>query len=470
MKTVIFLGPSLSLDEARRVLPDAVYLPPARQSDLITAMTVHRPDVIGLVDGEFGQSLSVWHKEILYALTQGVPVYGGSSMGALRAAETAAFGTVGIGRVYALYASGELNDDDEVALAHGRDEGGYRAFSLPLVNMRFTFDAAVEAGVADRALVDGVLAAAKRLYFPERTWTRIFRDAAGDGLDAERLAALRAWAEAHYVDAKRQDAVLLLETIRDLPTPVPAPAADFEFQRTHLFEALYQRDRRVLHGGTEVPLAAIANHAALHHPEFNALNAHALNRALVLVLGEMLEVDATEAQVDDEAARFALTRRLRGPEALEAWMRANDLTADEFRALMREAARVRVLQRWLQVRRSSERTTHLVLDELRLRGDYPAAAEAAATQERILLEQHQLFGSTSFEEVPTRTVVVDHLSATPCRMDAHYRVWAEDAGFHTPGDMRVELLRARVAREYRQRISAELIDALGPRAAGVNGG
>jgi len=468
MKAVIFLGPSLPVAEARRVLPDAVYLPPARQADIVSALTVHRPDVIGLVDGEFGQSLSVWHKEILYALRQGVPVFGSSSMGALRAAETEAFGTVGVGRVFALYASGELNDDDEVALAHGLDESGYRAFSLPLVNVRFTFAAALQAGVADAALVEAVLAGAKRLYFPERTWARIFGEAAAEGHDPEQLAALRGWARDNYVDAKRQDAVELLEAIRRLPTPVPPPAVDFEFSRTHLFEALYQRDRRVSHAGTEVPLAAIANHAALHHPEYNALNDHALNRALVSVLADVMEVEATEAQVDDEQARFCLARGLADAAALAAWMRGVDLEPDEFRDMMREAARVRVLQRWLAVRRSRERTTRLVLNELRIRGDYAASAVAAAAQERILAEQHQLFEATSFEDVSTRALVVDHLRATPCRMDTHYRVWAEDAGFHSPGDMRVELLRARLAREYRGRMEAELLDALGaaPATAG----
>jgi hypothetical protein len=468
MKTVIFLGPSLPVAEARRVLPDAVYLPPARQSDIVSALTVHRPDVIGLVDGEFGQSLSVWHKEILYALQQGVPVFGSSSMGALRAAETATFGTVGIGRVFALYASGEINDDDEVALAHGLDEDGYRAFSLPFVNVRLTLAAAVAAGAADAALADAVLAAGKRLYFPERTWTRIFREAAGEGADAGRLAELRAWAEANYVDAKRDDALELLATIRDLPVPVAPPAVDWEFSRTHLFEALYQRDRRVPHAGTEVPLAAIANHAALHHPEYNAVNSNALNRALVGVLAEMLEVEATDAQVDEEIARFGVARGLNDETSRAAWARDVDLEPHEFREMMRDAARARILQRWLAVRRSRERTTRLVLDELRLRGEYTEHARAAAAQEQILAEQHQLFESTSFEDLPTRTLVLDHLRATRCRMDAHYRVWAEDAGFHSPGDMRVELLRARLAREHRARVGAELMGVLG--APAVNGG
>ncbi len=53
-----------------------------------------------LIDGYFHQVPSVQHKEILYALHQGLAVFGCSSMGALRAAELADFGMVGIGRVF----------------------------------------------------------------------------------------------------------------------------------------------------------------------------------------------------------------------------------------------------------------------------------------------------------------------------------------------------------------------------------
>ena len=48
----------------------------------------------------------MWHKEILFALSEGIDVYGAASMGALRAAELDAFGMRGIGDVYSAYAEG----------------------------------------------------------------------------------------------------------------------------------------------------------------------------------------------------------------------------------------------------------------------------------------------------------------------------------------------------------------------------
>ena len=104
---VLFAGPSLAGDIAALA---------ARHEDITFAGPVARGDVlhwtrrgasaIGIVDGLFHGVPPVWHKEILFALSEGVAVAGGASMGALRAAECAAFGMVGLGDVYRLYADG----------------------------------------------------------------------------------------------------------------------------------------------------------------------------------------------------------------------------------------------------------------------------------------------------------------------------------------------------------------------------
>jgi hypothetical protein len=458
MTAVIFLGPSLPLADARQIL-DAVYLPPARQSDILTAITRYKPDVIGLIDGEFGQSLSVWHKEILWALHRGIRVYGSSSMGALRAAETDVYGAIGVGRVYRMFATGELNDDDEVALAHGLPESNYRGLSEPLVNVRCTLQRARDEGTIDARTCDRLIAIGKALFFPERTFPRIFADAEAEGVAAETVERLRTFVRTRYVDVKRQDAVELLETIRDLPSPVPPPEVHFDFTGSHLFETLYNRDRRVTHGGLEAPLAAIANYAALHLPDFNATNFNALNRALVVMLAEILGVRASAADHDNEKKRFQTGRGL-SDAALAQWIDDHDLTLDEFRRLIGELAVCRRLQRWLVTRRFFENTVRLVLDELRIDGRYEDVARQAAEQEALLEQEHPRFTDTTFNELEIETLVKDHLRATPCRMNTNYHIWAHEAGFHTIEDLRVELLRARLAREYRAEVVEHLVASL----------
>src|SRR3989338_1860747 len=99
IKKIVYLGPTLSLQEAQQILPDAYYLPPIRCGDILHALR-WKPPTILIIDGYFEKTAAVWHKEILAALGQGVQVYGASSMGALRAAELNTFGMIGIGAIY----------------------------------------------------------------------------------------------------------------------------------------------------------------------------------------------------------------------------------------------------------------------------------------------------------------------------------------------------------------------------------
>ena len=59
---------------------------PSAQGD-VYRVAQERPSAIGIVDGYFEGVLSVWHKEILWAMAEGIHVFGSASMGALRAAE-----------------------------------------------------------------------------------------------------------------------------------------------------------------------------------------------------------------------------------------------------------------------------------------------------------------------------------------------------------------------------------------------
>src|SRR5688572_31007619 len=113
----VFIGPTISRDDAMRVL-GAEYLPPVRAGDVARLTANGKPSAVGIVDGYFHHVPSVWHKEILHALRLGIPVYGASSMGALRAAELSAFGMIGVGEIFEAYESGRWTDDDEVAVSH----------------------------------------------------------------------------------------------------------------------------------------------------------------------------------------------------------------------------------------------------------------------------------------------------------------------------------------------------------------
>src|SRR5262249_36107575 len=100
-RPVVFLGPSLPASEALAIL-DADYRPPVRRGD-IDALLAELPAAIGIIDGEFFQSLAISPKEVLRAIERGVPTFGASSIGALRAVELEPHGMIGVGEVFERY-------------------------------------------------------------------------------------------------------------------------------------------------------------------------------------------------------------------------------------------------------------------------------------------------------------------------------------------------------------------------------
>ena len=106
MKTVIFVGPSLPEAEVKRILPDALIMPPAEQGDIDFARYQLGADTIGLIDGKHTMVLPPLHKEILSVIDDGCRVVGAASMGALRAVECEDFGAEPIGEVAQWYKEG----------------------------------------------------------------------------------------------------------------------------------------------------------------------------------------------------------------------------------------------------------------------------------------------------------------------------------------------------------------------------
>src|SRR3954449_1100985 len=113
---VVFVGPSLDPDSVSQNL-DCTVLGPIRRGDIDALLAARtKANSIGIVDGQFFQSMSISPKEVLRAIDSDVRVFGAASMGALRAAELALYGMVGVGLIFDLFASGDLDADDEVAM------------------------------------------------------------------------------------------------------------------------------------------------------------------------------------------------------------------------------------------------------------------------------------------------------------------------------------------------------------------
>ncbi len=235
-KVIVFAGPTLP-SSADRTLLDATYLPPAAQGDLFKAAEQHQPDVIGIIDGYFHLVPSVRHKEVLWAMAEGIHVFGSASMGALRAAELSVFGMVGVGKIYKAYASGELTDDDEVAVIHGPEALGFPALSDAMVDVRATLKAAVDASIISPATERHLTIISKTLFFQDRSYGRIIEAAMIDGPLKAELKSLEDWLPDGKISQKRDDALLMLRTIDDFMTSLPPKKRVAYFlEETYSFE------------------------------------------------------------------------------------------------------------------------------------------------------------------------------------------------------------------------------------------
>jgi hypothetical protein len=89
------------------------------------------------------------------------------------------------------------------------------ALSEPLINIRFTLRRAKDSGIIDISAHDALLAAARSVFYPQRTYRTIVYQA-GEAIDEKTRAQVLQWVKTNACDQKRDDAVAALEYIRKI--------------------------------------------------------------------------------------------------------------------------------------------------------------------------------------------------------------------------------------------------------------
>ena len=332
-RVLVFAGPTLPANAIRDVL-DARVLPPARQGDLYRAVIDHRPTAIGLIDGFFHQAPAVWHHEILWAMAEGVRVFGAASMGALRAAELDGFGMIGVGAVYEAYARGEwpgdgapFEDDDEVAVTHAPAELGYAPLSVAMVDLRDWLLAAEQAGLLARAERDRLTAALKALPFRHRDLARLAAFARTE-LASGRAEAFAAFLQSGRLGRTHRDARAMAG---NAAVTAPAAAPGWSLTRTLVWEA-FTRDAAAARDLPDAETAARLLDELRRDP---AAWRAALNAAL-----PWDEPDGGAADLHAELGHLRRERELWRRADLDAWMRAHALSPASLETLLRRQAAV----------------------------------------------------------------------------------------------------------------------------------
>lgn len=448
MKCVIFTGPTLSEEEALPWL-EAIYLPPARQGDVISAIFTYMPDIIGIIDGASYPDLEIWHREILYALENGIAVYGASSIGALRAAELDIHGMHGVGRIYESLKGLDVSDDDEVMCHYDRN-GSFRRISEPLVNIRATFQVLRREQLIDEKLLLLLLGIAKSLYYKKRTFQAIFEEARSEEkLSEEQAGALLNHSRSRYVDLQRQDGILLLEAVKKaVNAGGRAPYGKIVDRSDSLiFHMAKYRDRTISRDGDGegAPWFSLVDYTVLTHPEADELAVRAKNRFIAGVLADMLHLEASEQEIEEETRTFRARYALQDENRFREWLAENDLVQEEFMRLMEQNARMTALHDWLRVRLGQRKFTRVMLDELMLTDHYSRWAGKALLAEK-LYQQHREYGEELCRNEPTDKLIRDHVMGAPREWHRIFRKVMD--GMEITGPLlKHQLVKARIERE-----------------------
>jgi hypothetical protein len=166
----IFVGPT-AFGIPEDVFDETVELhSPAARGDLPALVPrLSKDDCVALVDGRFGDVMSVSHRDILCLLADDIPVWGLSSMGAIRVAEMERYGMRPFGQVAARFIADPSFPDDEVTLVH-LPSAPYAPVSEPMIHLERYLINRTRTGLIKEEIKDQALARLRSLWFGYRDW------------------------------------------------------------------------------------------------------------------------------------------------------------------------------------------------------------------------------------------------------------------------------------------------------------
>lgn len=208
MKIHIFTGPTLDKKTILENLRSAIIHPPVARDDLFN-ISFSEGDKVLIIDGYFETRPSVAHFEIIDLIENGVAVFGASSMGALRAAELQDIGMVGIGKIFEMYFSQQIDGDDEVALLHSED---FVPLSVPLIDLRILLQTLVQQEQIRPEISEKIISSLGEYAYQERSWSLLKKIISQHTKEQEQKCIFENFTPEN--SQKRKDALLALELVQ----------------------------------------------------------------------------------------------------------------------------------------------------------------------------------------------------------------------------------------------------------------
>ena len=246
------------------------------------------------------------------------------------------------------------------------------AASEAMVNIRATLARAENEGVLSSASRGALEAFGKSLFFPQRSWEALLDGAAARGVAASEQAALSDWLPRGRVDQKRLDALEMLAAMREASAGPEPARPSFKFEWTHFWgDFVNQADAGHATLGAW-PEQRVLEELRLEGPEaYERVEALALLRAVAANGAARAPAPSREGlqkTLTNLRARLDLFARA----DLDRWMARNDLDAASLERLIADEKALEDLGD-----RSRGALDPLIVDVLRLSGDYERLAERA---------------------------------------------------------------------------------------------
>ena len=217
-KPIIFLGPSLSHEKARKIF-QADFRGPAKKGDLLRASgDIDDSTIVCLVDALFLQDYPPSPIEVYQLmLNKNIKLYGAASLGALRAVELEKFGMIGMGKIFELYKKGKLTADDEIAVTF--IEGEHQLQSEAMIDIRFNLFLAHRMGIINEITKKTIAKVAKNIYFPYRNYTDILDQTQKQyPAISKDLKSFRTYIIKNRQSLKERDTIKLINYVKQLLT------------------------------------------------------------------------------------------------------------------------------------------------------------------------------------------------------------------------------------------------------------
>lgn len=215
-KPIVYLGPTLSREEAIKIL-DADYRDPAKKGDfLMLSRDSDEKKYVGFVDGVFLHDYPPSPIEVYHLATRkNIELIGASSLGALRAVELEKFGMKGIGKIFQLYKNGIINADDEVAVTFVRENNILQ--SEAMIDIRFNLFLAYKKGIITNQTKKRIAKIAKNIYFPFRNYEDVIMLTQKQFPSIhDELENFRSYISKNRDSLKARDAIKLLKYLKNI--------------------------------------------------------------------------------------------------------------------------------------------------------------------------------------------------------------------------------------------------------------